>query len=138
MTGNPFNFTQWVTQNSTYSIDIENFQYIDSIYFYCKGFIDNETKWKWIDKNRYPIEDYSSYTGAPAATKAKHGKDIWLRDLSFFVLQEIESQYGEYKLKTSIDPDAVFKTLDKEDIRVCLATALYKEYTGINDDCEFY
>lgn len=44
MTGNPFAFGSYNTQYMIFPIDVENFEYIERIYFYEKGFIVDANK----------------------------------------------------------------------------------------------
>lgn len=131
MTGNPFSFTAYNTQYMIFPIDVENFSYIERIYFYEKGFIEDTNKYKWVDENRtkMPIKN--------GELIEYHGKDIWMKNMKLFALKEITSEYGDYKFRIETPNGCIFKPGEIDTLTVN-ADVRYKEYNTINDDCAFY
>ena len=132
MTGNPFYYIDFNPQYSISPIDKENFKYIDKIYFYCTGFVENQKKWEWVDKNRLRMAERTE-NGIEY-----HGKDIWVKNISFFALKTIEDVETDYRLRVEAPWGALFYSLDEEETLLLKANFIYKNYVNLNDKVNFY
>ena len=87
MLGNPMSFGTWNTQYIIFKIDLDTFQYLDSILFYKEGFLEKsswESQWPiGVNQSQFP-----------------HGEpDIFVRNLQIYTLNELDAQSGDYLLK---------------------------------------
>lgn len=128
MVGDPFRYTSYTSQYSIFPIDIENFESINKIYFYCNGFKNDPVKANYVAK----IFNKNGTTDNP------DGKDIWVKDIQFLALRKISDEYGDYKIKIKYPNGLNFKSMSPTEILTISGEVIYKEYTDISGDCSFY
>lgn len=116
MTGNPFLFNSWSDQQNIFSIDTENFLYIDSILAYSKDF---------VSKDDHINADL-------------HGADILIKEIEFYGLKEISATNGEYKLTLAMPQgNTLFDTGMNSSVSA-VAQLQYKESNNLSDSATFY
>lgn len=116
MTGNPFLFNSWSDQYNMYSIDTENFLYIDSIIAYSKGFVDKDD--------------------IPNATL--HGADILIKEFEFYGLKKISAVDGDYKLTIGMPQgNTLYNTGTDYDVSV-VSKMTYQSNNSLSDSATFY
>lgn len=87
MIGNPLSFSQWNAQYTVFTIDMNTFNHVESIYFFKEGFIENEEAEKqWPLGNDFTVNPY----GEP---------DIFVKNIQIYAMKPLEAQSGDYSLK---------------------------------------
>lgn len=114
MTGNSFAYSSKSSNYQIFTIDTENFLYIDSIMFYEKGFESKDS-----------IEDLT------------WGADIFLSDIQFYGLRSISATNGEYSLSISEDDGVTFKSVSHDD-KLSVKGKVTKSKVNISDGTTFY
>lgn len=114
MTGNSFAFSSKSSNYQIFTIDTENFLYIDSIMFYEKGFESKDS-----------IEDLT------------WGADIFLSDVQFYGLRSISATSGEYSLSISEDEGVTFRSIS-HDSKLPIRGKVTKSKVDISDTTTFY
>ena len=118
MTGNPLNVGSWTQQQQIYSIDKENFLYIDTILFYEKDFVAEDDL-------------------VNADDKLGHGKDIFVRNIQFLGLKKISATSGTYRLNISMPKGNTFKTLN-ENSNLDIQAKFYSKNSNLIDQTTFF
>ena len=115
MTGNPFNYSSWYDNYNIFSIDLDNFLYMDSILGYAKDFVD---KTDTINADLW-------------------GNDIFIQDVEFYGLKKITATNGEYKLAISTPLGSTFKSILEKDT-LSIIGKVTKSQTNLSDYTTFY
>lgn len=106
MSGNPFYYQNWTSQNLILPIDVENFLYIDSIKAYSRNFVETTD-----------TEGVISYPN-----------NIFISNLEIYSLKTISATNGDNKLTLSFPSGTIFKENDNAtSYRQCKATFNVKE-----------
>ena len=87
MIGNPLSFSQWNTQYTVFTIDMNTFNHVESIYFFKEGFVENE-----IAESQWPLGN--DFTENPYG-----GPDIFVKNIQIYAMKPLEAQSGDYSLK---------------------------------------
>lgn len=119
MTGSPLQYQNYFDQYQIFSIDVENFLYIDQIIFYCKDFVDKTD----------PIKSLDRPTG--------WGDDIFIKDLEFYGLQKISAVNGEYMLHLAMPKGSTFRDLTSNSRLGVVGTMRHKN-EDLSGDAMFY
>ena len=122
MLGNPLAFSQWNTQYTVFTIDMNTFNHLESIYFFKEGFIENtEAEESW------PIGE-------------EGGPDIFVKNLQIYAMKPLESQSGDYSLKVepSGDNDFILSAANPSTkLKATVLRQLVEDLTG-NDKTTYY
>lgn len=118
MTGNPLNNGSWTTQQQIYSVDKENFLYIDTILFYEKDFVAEDDLVNADDKLGY-------------------GKDIFVKNIQFMGLKKISATSGNYRLQILAPKGNTFKTLNSSS-NLDISAKFYAKNSNLTDQVNFY
>lgn len=122
MLGNPLAFSQWNTQYTVFTIDMNTFNHLESIYFFKEGFIENtEAEESW------PIGE-------------EGGPDIFVKNLQIYAMKPLESQSGDYSLKVepSGDNDFILSAANPSTkLKATVLRQLVEDLTG-NDRTTYY
>ena len=88
MVGVPFNYPTPTEQYTILPIDTGKFVRVQNVFFYCKGFIQDEGKALYVEKYK--------------------GGDIFVSDIEFYALKELDAISGDYRLTYSTANGTVF------------------------------
>ena len=122
MLGNPLGFSQWNTQYSVFSIDMNTFNHLDSIYFFKEGFIENTEA-----ENNWPIGE----GGSP---------DIFVKNIQIYAMKPLEAQSGDYSLKVEPygDNDFILSSANESTRVTAVVMRMLSENLTYNSNVEYY
>jgi hypothetical protein len=120
MTGSPFNYTVFFEQNKIFPIDLENFLYIENVFFYSKDFVEETDK----------VKSQSKADGGV-------GNNIFVRDIEFYGLKKISATNGDYSMKLGAPDGVTFYTTAALEKLSVTATYMYQN-SNLSDDVVFY
>ena len=95
MIGQPFQFFSAEEQYDIFSVDSKHFKYIDKIIFYCYGFNPG------LNMSEEELQTAN--------------KDIFVRDIELYCLQELSSVNGDYKLRMKFPQGQIFDEPEVEE-----------------------
>lgn len=117
MDGNPFLYTTPSSQYVLFSIDSENFLYIDSIMAYSKDFVTQDD----------PIQIDA------------YGDDIFIDDVEIYGLKRLDAVNGDYRLKLSTPYGTIFKGGASPTSELqAIGRLTYQETTDLSDSATYY
>lgn len=123
MLGNPLSFSQWNTQYSVFTIDMNTFNHVESIYFFKEGFVENQ-----VAEQMWPIEEVGG------------GPDIFVKNIQIYAMKPLEAQSGDYTLKVEPlnDNDFILSTSNSQtQLKATVLRRLYEDLT-YNDQTSYY
>lgn len=123
MLGNPLSFSQWNTQYSVFTIDMNTFNHVESIYFFKEGFVENQ-----VAEQMWPIEEVGG------------GPDIFVKNIQIYAMKPLEAQSGDYSLKVEPlnDNDFILSANNSQtQLKATVLRRLYEDLT-YNDQTSYY
>lgn len=117
MTGNPLLYGAATDQYAIFSIDTENFLYVDSIMAYSTGFEDKD-------------DTAQAYT--------LWGEDIYVSEPEIYGLKKIQATNGDYTLRLTTPLGSTFKTVSSTEVLSAQGRTTYKINSDISDQTTYY
>ena len=113
MVGNPYNLSNYAHQYIIIPIDPDQFIGIDTIYFFCDGFIQNASK------------------------ADMWGYDLFVKDIEINCLEELDDANDDHRLVLEYPQGTIFRTNDSIDTRVVRAKLLYQNREDLTSFSSF-
>ena len=128
MIGNPLSFSQWNTQYTVFTIDMNTFNHVESIYFFKEGFVESE-----IAESQWPL-------GNDFTEKPYGEPDIFVKNIQIYAMKPLEAQSGDYSLK--VEPyggnDFILSAANPStQFKATVLRQLYEDLT-YNDKTSYY